>query len=102
MDLPLPRLPGRHQFANAAAAIAAVKAAGFDIGHAAAERAMRSVDWPGRMQRLPQGTLTELAPAGRRDLARRRPQSRRRRWSIAEAMAEQEERIPRPLFLIAA
>ena len=31
MDLPLPRLPGRHQIANAAAALAAVSAAGFDI-----------------------------------------------------------------------
>ena len=28
-DLPLPRLPGRHQYANSAAAIRAVKAAGF-------------------------------------------------------------------------
>ena len=34
MDLPPPRLPGRHQFANAAAAIRAVKAAGFEIGRA--------------------------------------------------------------------
>ncbi|RUW67717.1 folylpolyglutamate synthase/dihydrofolate synthase family protein, partial [Mesorhizobium sp. M2A.F.Ca.ET.067.02.1.1] len=46
MDLPLPRLPGRHQYANAAAAIAAVKAAGFEIGHRAAERAMTHVAWP--------------------------------------------------------
>ncbi len=34
MDLPLPRLPGRHQYANAAAAIAAVRAAGFEVDHA--------------------------------------------------------------------
>jgi dihydrofolate synthase / folylpolyglutamate synthase len=34
MDLTLPRLKGRHQLANAAAAIAAVKAAGFDAGMA--------------------------------------------------------------------
>ena len=33
MDLTPPRLPGRHQFANAAAAIAAVKAAGFELSH---------------------------------------------------------------------
>src|SRR5262245_43832282 len=51
MDLTPPRLSGRHQIANAAAAIAAVKAAGFEISHAAANRAMTSVDWPGRMQR---------------------------------------------------
>ena len=64
MDLPMPRLPGRHQYANAAAAIAAVKAAGFELGHAAAERAMTEVAWPGRMQRLTQGHLVELAPPG--------------------------------------
>ena len=64
MDLTPPRLPGRHQYANAAAAIAAVKAAGFEISHEAADRAMTSVDWPGRMQRLTQGALVDLAPRG--------------------------------------
>lgn len=99
MDLSPPRLPGRHQFANAAAAIAAVKAAGFPISERAADKAMNRVSWPGRMQRLPQGRLTELAPKGAEV------------WIdgghnpgagvvIAEALAEQEERLPRPLFLI--
>ena len=64
MDLTPPRLPGRHQYANAAAAIAAVKAAGFDLSHEAADRAMTSVEWPGRMQRLTQGALVDLAPRG--------------------------------------
>ncbi|TJW28618.1 MAG: bifunctional folylpolyglutamate synthase/dihydrofolate synthase, partial [Mesorhizobium sp.] len=64
MDLSPPRLPGRHQFANAAAAIAAVKAAGFEISHRVADKAMANVTWPGRMQKLPQGRLTELAPKG--------------------------------------
>lgn len=62
MDLMPPRLPGRHQFANAAAAIAAVRAAGFELGERAADKAMTTVSWPGRMQRLPQGKLTDLAP----------------------------------------
>lgn len=99
MDLTLPRLIGRHQFANAAAAIAAVKAAGFHLGHAAVDRAMATVEWPGRMQKLPQGRLSELAPTGAEV------------WIdgghnpgagivIGEALAEQEERFPRPLFLI--
>ena len=99
MDLTPPRLIGRHQFANAAAAIAAVKAAGFELTHAAADRAMASVEWPGRMQKLPQGRLSALAPDGAEV------------WIdgghnpgagvvVAEAMAEQEERNPRPLFLI--
>ncbi|TIX98577.1 MAG: bifunctional folylpolyglutamate synthase/dihydrofolate synthase, partial [Mesorhizobium sp.] len=64
MDLSPPRLPGRHQFANAAAAIAAVKAAGLEISHRVADKAMANVTWPGRMQKLPQGRLTELAPKG--------------------------------------
>jgi dihydrofolate synthase/folylpolyglutamate synthase len=99
LDLPLPRLPGRHQYANAAAAIAAVKAAGFPPPARAAERAMTSVAWPGRMQRLPQGRLSGLAPEGAEV------------WVdgghnpgagvvVAEALTEQEERLQRPLFMI--
>ncbi|MFT4182109.1 MAG: Mur ligase family protein, partial [Rhizobium sp.] len=43
-DLPLPRLPGRHQYANAAAAIRAVKAAGFTVTEAMMEKALISVE----------------------------------------------------------
>ncbi|MDR7223559.1 folylpolyglutamate synthase/dihydrofolate synthase family protein [Aminobacter aminovorans] len=99
MDLMPPRLPGRHQFANAAAAIAAVKVAGFPVNERSADKAMASVTWPGRMQRLPQGKLSELAPKDAEV------------WVdgghnpgagivIAEALTEQEEKFPRPLFLI--
>ena len=100
MDLPPPRLPGRHQFANAAAAIAAVKAAGFEIGHRAADRAMTSVAWPGRMQRLPQGRAgrtwrPKARKSGSTAATIRAPAS-----VIAEALVEQEERFSRPLFLI--
>ena len=64
-DLPRPKLVGRHQFTNAATAIAALRAAGFgDIGIAAVEAGLRNVDWPGRMQRLARGRLAALVPAG--------------------------------------
>ena len=64
-DLPRPKLVGRHQFTNAATAIAALRAAGFgDIGVAAIEAGLRNVDWPGRMQRLARGRLAALVPAG--------------------------------------
>ncbi len=64
-DLPTPRLLGRHQFTNAGTAIAALRAAGFgDIGTAAFETGLRSVDWPGRLQRLSRGHLAALVPAG--------------------------------------
>jgi dihydrofolate synthase/folylpolyglutamate synthase len=99
LDLPLPRLPGRHQYANASAAIAAVKAAGFRIGHAAAEKAMETVDWPGRLQRLVSGRLVDLAPAGA-ELWVDGGHNPGAGTVIAEALAAQEERLPRPLFLI--
>ncbi|TIL35381.1 folylpolyglutamate synthase/dihydrofolate synthase family protein [Mesorhizobium sp.] len=99
MDLSPPRLPGRHQFANAAAAIAAVKAAGFEISHRVADKAMANVTWPGRMQKLPQGSLTELAPKGA-DIWLDGGHNPGAGVVVAEALAEQEEKNPRPLFLI--
>ncbi|RWO53077.1 folylpolyglutamate synthase/dihydrofolate synthase family protein [Mesorhizobium sp.] len=99
MDLSAPRLPGRHQFANAAAAIAAVKSAGFEISHRVADKAMANVTWPGRMQKLPQGRLTELAPKGA-DIWLDGGHNPGAGVVVAEALAEQEEKNPRPLFLI--
>ncbi|MDX8455877.1 folylpolyglutamate synthase/dihydrofolate synthase family protein [Mesorhizobium sp. VK9D] len=99
MDLPSPRLPGRHQFANAAAAIAAVKAAGFEISHRATEKAMTHVAWPARMQKLPQGKLVELAPKGA-EIWLDGGHNPSAGIVIAEALAEQEEKNPRPLILI--
>src|SRR6185369_7932291 len=100
MDLSPPRLPGRHQFANAAAAIAAVKTAGFEISHRAADRAMTGVEWPGRMQRLAQGALVELAPRGA-EIWLDGGHNPGAGVVVAEALTEQEERFARPLFLIA-
>ncbi|MBR2691565.1 MAG: bifunctional folylpolyglutamate synthase/dihydrofolate synthase [Aquamicrobium sp.] len=99
MDLSPPRLPGRHQFANAAAAIAAIKAAGFEIGERDADQAMTSVSWPGRMQRLTQGRLVDLAPRGA-EIWLDGGHNPGAGTVIAEALAEQEEKTPRPLFLI--
>ncbi|BCH29193.1 bifunctional folylpolyglutamate synthase/dihydrofolate synthase [Mesorhizobium sp. L-8-10] len=99
MDLTPPRLAGRHQFANAAAAIAAVKAAGFELSHTAVDRAMVTVEWPGRMQRLPQGRLSELAPTGA-EVWIDGGHNPGAGLVIAEALTEQEEKFPRPLFLI--
>lgn len=100
MDLTSPRLPGRHQFANAAAAIAGVKAAGFALSERAIDRAMATATWPGRMQKLTQGLLTELAPEGS-EIWLDGGHNPGAGVVIAEALAEQEEKNPRPLFLIA-
>ncbi len=99
-DLPLPRLSGRHQYANAAAAIAAVKSAGFPIGQQTAERAMARVDWPGRMQRLTEGKLVELAPEGA-EIWIDGGHNPGAGAVVAEALANEEDRRPLPLVMIA-
>ncbi|MBY3597229.1 bifunctional folylpolyglutamate synthase/dihydrofolate synthase [Rhizobium bangladeshense] len=98
-DLPLPRLPGRHQYANAAAAIRAVKAAGFTVTETMMEKAMNTVEWPGRLQRLSEGRLLTHSPAGA-EIWVDGGHNPGAGEVIAEAMANFEERQPRPLFLI--
>jgi dihydrofolate synthase/folylpolyglutamate synthase len=99
LDLPAPKLYGRHQFDNAGAAIAALRASGLKLPAAAFEAGMIRVDWPARMQRLSHGSLPSLLP----------PESEL--WldgghnadggrAIADALADLEERVPRPLVLV--
>ena len=65
LDLPRPRLFGRHQIGNAGTAVAALRAAGaWAIGSDAFEAGMLGADWPGRLQRLTRGRLPGLAPPG--------------------------------------
>jgi dihydrofolate synthase/folylpolyglutamate synthase len=98
-DLPVPRLPGRHQYANAAAAIRAVKAAGFDISDAVIDKGLVTVEWPGRLQRLTEGNLARLAPEGS-EIWVDGGHNPGAGQVIAETMANLEERDPRPLFMI--
>lgn len=99
MDLPLPRLPGRHQIGNAATAIRAVKAAGYPVSEEIAEKAMLSVEWPGRLQRLTEGRLVEHAPEGS-EIWLDGGHNPGAGEVIAEAMAAMEERQARPLHLV--
>src|SRR5690606_35270098 len=99
-DLTPPRLPGRHQYANAAAAIAAVKAAGFPVDLRTAERAMNRVEWTGRMQKLAEGLLVELAPKGA-EIWIDGGHNPGAGAVVAEALADQEERRPLRLVMIA-
>ncbi|MFN3506837.1 MAG: bifunctional folylpolyglutamate synthase/dihydrofolate synthase [Allorhizobium sp.] len=99
MDLPLPRLPGRHQIGNAATAIRAVKAAGYPVTEEIAEKAMLSVEWPGRLQRLTEGRLVECAPQGA-EIWLDGGHNPGAGEVIAEAMAAMEERQARPLHLV--
>jgi dihydrofolate synthase/folylpolyglutamate synthase len=99
LDLPAPKLYGRHQFENAGAAIAALRVAGLKLPVAAFEAGMTHVEWPARMQRLAHGRLVALLP----------PESEL--WldgghnadggrAVAGALADLEERVSRPLVLV--
>ena len=100
VDSKLPRLPGRHQLANAAAAIRGVKAAGFEVTERMIEKAMTSVEWPGRLQRIIDGKIFDLAPEGA-EIWIDGGHNPGAGEVIAEAMAGFEEKNPRPLFIIA-
>jgi dihydrofolate synthase / folylpolyglutamate synthase len=100
LDLPAPKLYGRHQFENAGLAIAALRAIKpFKISPAAYEAGMVKADWPARLQRLAQGRLVGLAPAGSELWldGGHNPDGGR---AIAAALADLEERVSRPLVLI--
>ena len=65
LDLPAPRLYGRHQFENAGVAIATLRAVErLEVPPSAFESGIARADWPARMQRLSHGPLAALAPAG--------------------------------------
>ena len=63
LDLPLPRLLGRHQYSNAGTAIAALRATKFhSLPIAAFEQGIANASWPARLQRLSTGDLTRFVP----------------------------------------
>jgi dihydrofolate synthase/folylpolyglutamate synthase len=65
LDLPLPRLPGRHQALNAGLAVAMLRhQEKLPVPTSALSAAMGWADWPARMQKLADGPLTCLAPKG--------------------------------------
>lgn len=99
LDLPAPRLYGRHQFENAGSAIATLRVGGLKLPPAAFEQGMLRVDWPARMQRLSQGRLAPLLLAESElwlDGGHNADGGR----AIAAALADLEERVSRPLILI--
>ena len=98
LDLPMPRLAGRHQSANAALAIAGLKAAGFAPGAAAIETGIQSAEWPGRLQRLNSGPLAAAAPGA--EIWIDGGHNPGAGVVVAEAIAEMEDRVSRPLFLV--
>ncbi|RAI43255.1 bifunctional folylpolyglutamate synthase/dihydrofolate synthase [Rhodoplanes roseus] len=99
LDLPAPRLFGRHQFDNAGTAIAALRAAGLGLPVSAYEQGLVKAEWPARMQRLTAGALVAAAPAGSElwlDGGHNADGGR----AVAAALGDLEERVSRPLVLI--
>jgi dihydrofolate synthase/folylpolyglutamate synthase len=100
MDLAAPKLFGRHQFDNAGLAIATLRAIDrLKIGHAAFE-AIVNAEWPARMQRLSSGRLIELGPAGCEIWLDGGHNAEGGRVAAA-ALGDLEERVSRPLVVIA-
>src|SRR5206468_11782931 len=100
LDLPAPKLYGRHQFENAGVAIAALRAVGeLKLAAAAFETGIAKAEWPARMQRLAHGRLAALCPPGSElwlDGSHNADGGR----AIANALADLEERVSRPLVLV--
>jgi dihydrofolate synthase/folylpolyglutamate synthase len=100
LDLPPPRLYGRHQFENAGLAIAALRAVKqFGLTPAAFETGVTKADWPARLQRLGHGALVALTPEGSELWldGGHNPEGGR---AVSAALADLEERVSRPLVLI--
>ena len=99
LDLPAPRLGGRHQFVNAAAAIAALRTGFPDLPADAYARGMSEAQWPARLQHLTRGKLLALVPSGT-DLWLDGGHNEHGGRVLADAMADLQDRASRPLILI--
>ena len=100
LDLPLPRLAGRHQIDNAGSAITAAREIlGAEETPYAMQAGLKNAIWRGRLERLGHGPLhehvhpqTEIWLDGGHNPAAA--------VVLAQTMAEFEERAPRPLHLV--
>jgi dihydrofolate synthase/folylpolyglutamate synthase len=103
LDLPLPRLIGRHQVENAGVAIAGLRHARLDKGSwgedAAIETGLRTVDWPARLQRLSHGPLIAEAPDDC-EIWLDGGHNPHCAAAVSRAIADLEEKVDRPLYLI--
>jgi dihydrofolate synthase/folylpolyglutamate synthase len=101
MDLAAPKLFGRHQFDNAGLAIATLRAIeSFKIGMGAFEAGIVGAEWPARMQRLVAGSLADQGPKGCEIWLDGGHNAEGGRVAAA-ALGDLEERVSRPLVVIA-
>ncbi len=101
MDLAAPKLFGRHQFDNAGLAIATLRAIdAFKVGMPAFEAGIVNAEWPARMQRLVSGALVDRGPPGCEIWLDGGHNAEGGRVTAA-ALGDLEERVSRPLVVIA-
>ena len=104
LDLPRPRLLGPHQIENAGLAVEALRVAvqtlpALKLPPTAFEQAMRTTEWPARLQRLGAGPLADRAPE-ETDLWLDGGHNAAGGQALAAALADLEDRVPRPLVMI--
>jgi dihydrofolate synthase/folylpolyglutamate synthase len=99
LDLPMPKLHGRHQLDNAGTAIATLRAARLALPIAAFETGLAKAEWPARMQLLTHGALKRLSPP-ESELWLDGGHNAEGGRAIASALGDLEERVPRPLVVI--
>ncbi len=100
LDLPLPKLVGRHQIENAALAIAALRRIGGRWSREQGiEWGLKNVEWPGRLQRLVRGPLVDAAPKGA-EVWLDGGHNPHGAAAVAQSIADLEDRVARPLYLI--
>jgi dihydrofolate synthase/folylpolyglutamate synthase len=100
LDLPLPRLKGRHQIDNAGAAIAVASLVfGDALTMPALEQGLTHAQWPARLERLPPGALYDDVSAGT-EIWLDGGHNAAGGKVIAQALAEFDEHVPVPMHLI--
>src|SRR5882672_4653410 len=100
LDLPLPKLVGRHQIGNAAIAIAALRCIGGRWEREqGVEWGLKNVEWPGRLQRLVRGPLVDTAPKNA-EVWLDGGHNPHGGAAVAQGLADLEERSSKPLYLI--
>jgi dihydrofolate synthase/folylpolyglutamate synthase len=100
LDLPLPRLNGRHQIDNAGAAIAVASLVfGNALTQPAIEWGLTHAQWPARLERLGAGALSDEVGDGT-ELWLDGGHNEAGGKVVAQALAELDERVAVPMHLI--
>jgi dihydrofolate synthase/folylpolyglutamate synthase len=100
LDLPLPRLAGRHQIDNAGVAIAAASVVfGDTLARQAIEAGVTNAYWPARLERLSVGALHAYTSEGT-EIWLDGGHNEAGGQAVADTLAALDERVPRPVHVI--